>query len=150
MVGKKLNFTAKNEKYGFLRDKNTQGELINRFVYSNGEKLEYGDPAEIISAVAGEEFIPFMKAAISEGRYYKEHYWFVFGYQPADYDDDEIKESDVRIHYAGVDNTISKMAFYELCLLLCEAKFKPKDLDSDDFRQIHEIKCQIEEKLKVI
>ena len=152
MVDKKLVLFSKNEKYAFIKWQDSQATLGRKLVYSNGENLKYGDPAEIISVAGGKEFNPFIQSALSEGGYYKEHYNFIFGYQPADYENEEIKENDVKIHYAGVDNTITKKEFYDMCLLLCDAKLNGLDLIEDkevSREDLVSIKSQLKEKIKI-
>lgn len=151
MVDKELNFVARNEKYGYLKEVNLQNKIVHRLTYSNGKHLAYGDPAEIFSAVSsGVEFITFIQSALFESGYYKEHYNFTFGYQSADYENEEIKENEVRIHYAGVDNITTKKEFYELCLLLCDAKLNGLDIIEDNEvkqEQLLSFKSQLEDKV---
>jgi hypothetical protein len=152
MVDKELNFVVRNEQYGYRKEANQQNEIVHRLTYSDGKYLAYGDPAEIFSAVSsGAEFIIFMQSALFESGFYKEHYNFTLGYQPADFENEEIKENEVKIHYAGVDNTISKKEFYDLCLLLCDAKLNGLDLIEDkevSRDELLSIKSQLEEKIK--
>ena len=153
MVDKELIFLAKNQKYAFIQWEDGKGMLGMKIVYSSGNTLEYGDSAEIISVAGGNEFKPFMDSVISEGGLYKEHCSFIFGYQPSDYENEEIKENEVKIHYAGVDNTISKKDFYELCLLLCDAKLNRLDLIQDNEvkrEDLVSIKSQLEDKIKAM
>jgi hypothetical protein len=151
MVDKKLNFLSRNSKYAVIEIDNTnRPNTIGKIIYSNGEPLEYGDIAEIFSVLnLEEEFIPFIKSALSETYFTKEHYGFIFGYQPASFDDDEIKENEVKIHYAGVDNTILKKEFFELCILLCEAKLVNPNKGVVTDEELLQIKSQLEEKLKI-
>ncbi len=146
-MDKKLNFSVKNKKYGFLQIVRNDKQ-VNKLVYVDGSDLNYGDPAEIIPVVAGSDFISFIKAVINNTEFSREHYWFSFGYQPSDFDNEEIKANEVRIHYAGVDNTILKNDFYEMCILLCDFKLKypSKDLKVS-YQDIHNMKLQLEKKL---
>lgn len=154
MVDKGLGFINNNGKYGYLKEVSQQSKIVHRLTYFDGEYLAYGDPAEIFTAASsGEDFLRFMQSALSEGGYYREHYNFVFGYQPADYENAEIKENEVRIHYAGVDNTMSKKDFYELCLLLCDAKLIGLDINEDKAvrrEELQLIKAQLENKIKAV
>lgn len=148
MVDKELVFLSKNSVYGVIKKTNPFQKIEHNIVYANGTGLKYGDSAEIFGALGENEIVPFMESAISEGDYYKEHYNFVFGYQPADFENEEIKENEVRIHYAGVDNTISKKAFYDLCLLLCEAKEYSLDYKEEIRKELLRIKSKLQEKIK--
>jgi hypothetical protein len=150
MVDKELIFLAKNEKYAFIKWEDSQGNIGNKLVYSNGDDLRYGDPAEIIPVAGGEGFKQFMESALSESGYYREHYSFTFGYKPADFDSKEIKDTEVKTHYAGVDNTISKKEFYELCLLLCNAKMQASHKNSIEEEELKFVKSQLEQKIKAI
>ena len=151
MVDKGLIFITKNDKYAIIKnDFNNRPNTIGKIIYSNGESLNYGDAAEIFGVLnLEEEFTPFLELALSEMHFSREHYGFIFGYQPADYENEEIKVGEVRIHYSGVDNTITKKEFYELCLLMCNAKLKTISSDSDITEQeLFSIKSQLEEKIK--
>lgn len=155
MVDKELKFLSTNDKYGVVENTFTnKSNTIGKIVYSNGEPLKYGDEAEIFGVLnLEEEFNPFMKSGLSEAYFSREHYWYTFGYQPADYENEEIKATDVKIHYAGVDNIITKKEFYELCLLLCEAKLNGLDLIEDKEvcrEELLSIKTQLEEKMKAV
>lgn len=151
MVDKELNFLSRNSKYAVIEIDNTnRPNTIGKIIYSNGEPLRYGDVAEIFGVLnLEEEFIPFIKSALTESGYYKEHYSFIFGYEPADFENEEIKENDVRIHYAGCDNTILKKEFFELCILLCEAKLVNSNKGNITNEELLQIKFQLEEKLKI-
>ena len=149
MVDKELKFLAKNNIYGIILKSNPFQNIEHNILYSNGEKLKYGDPAEIFSAISENEFNSFMQSAISGFYFIREHYWFTFGYQPSDYDNQEIKENEVRIHYAGEDNTILKKDFYELCLLLCDAKLNSLTTNIEIKRiELLSIISQLEYKIK--
>jgi hypothetical protein len=153
MVDKELNFISKNSHYGIVLKTNPFQNIEHNVLYSDGSNLKYGDPAEIFGAITEKEFVPFMECAISESYYTKEHFHFMLGYQPADYENEEIKKNEVKIYYAGVDNTISKKEFYELCLLLCDAKLNGLDLIEDkevSREDLISIKTQLEEKIKLM
>lgn len=153
MVDKKLNFLANNNKYGVVENSFTnRPNTIGKIVYEDGSPLKYGDQAEIFSVLnLDDEFNLFIQSALSEIYYTKNDSHFIFGYQPADYENEEIKENDVKIHYAGVDNTITKKEFYELCLLLCEAKLNGLDIQEDtevSREDLLQIKSQLAEKIR--
>ncbi|NDP23163.1 MAG: hypothetical protein GZ091_19105 [Paludibacter sp.] len=153
MVDKELNFLSKNTSYGVVDRINPIQNIEHNIVYSDGSKLGYGDKAEIFGAISNIELISFMDSVLSNNNYTKEHYWITFGYQPASFDDEEIKDREVRIHYAGVDNTIPKKDFYELCLLLCMAKLNGFDLNEVKNLKQEElklIKVRLEKKVKNI
>lgn len=150
MVDKELTFLAKNEKYAFIKWQDSKGTLGRRLVYFDGSKLKYGDPAEIIPTAGGKDFKPFIDAALSEGGFNRQGYGFFFGYLAPSFDDDGIKENEVSIHYGGVDNMILKKDFYELCLLLCEAKINGLDLHEDtevSNEDLLDYKAKLEEKI---
>jgi hypothetical protein len=150
MVDKELSFLSKNSSYKIVLKSNPLQNVEHNVLYSDGSNLKYGDPAEIFGAITEKEFAEFMECAILERYYTKDHYHFILGYQPADYENDEIKENNVKIHYAGVDNTITKIEFYELCLLLCEAKLNGLDLIEDKAVKLEDllsIKSQLAEKI---
>jgi len=142
MVDKELIFLDKNEKYGIIKLQHD----YNQVVFCDGQRLRYGDPAELFSAITEEEFILFVETAIASGHYIKEHYGFVFGYQPADFDNDEIKENEVKIQYADVVNIISKTAFYKLCLLLCNAKLNMRN-EQQRYEELRLLKSKLENSL---
>ncbi len=151
MVDKKLRFLSKNSNYGVVLKSNPFQNIEHNVVYSDGSNLKYGDEAEIFGAIREKDLKHFMQCSITENYYTKDDSHFIFGYQPADYENEEIKENDVKIHYAGVDNTISKKEFYDLCLLLCDAKLNGLDLIGDkevSREELLSIKSQIEEKIK--
>jgi hypothetical protein len=151
MVDKELNFLSMNDEYGVIEnDFTNRPNTIGKIVYSNGESLKYGDKAEIFGILnLEEEFIPFMSSAISETYFSQQHSGFAFGYQPADYENKEIKENEVRIYYIEVENTIQKKDFYELCLLLCDAKIKTENKGNITNEELLQIKSQLEEKIKI-
>lgn len=150
MVDKKLDFLSKNEKYAVVLKTNPLQNIEHSIVYVDGKELSYGDPAEIFGVLNLEgDFFPFMNSAIAENQYIKEHYGFIFGYRPSDYDNTEIKQNDVRVYYAGVENTISKIDFYELCLLLCKAKLEMQNRDEKTKDELRLVKTQLEEKVKI-
>jgi hypothetical protein len=139
------------KQYALIRDVRNNGDIISKFVYADGKDLSYGDKAEILGAVIGDvNFLDFIKGVLSETYFTREHYWFTFGYQPSDFDSEEIKDNEVRIHYAGVDNTILKKDFYELCLLLCEAKRYSLDYKEEFHNELAEIRSQLEDKIKAV
>jgi hypothetical protein len=150
MVDKKLKFISKNDKYGVVENAfSNRLNSIGKIVYSNGEPLKYGDKAEIFGILnLEEEFFPFMNSAISETYFSQEHSSVAFGYQHADYENKEIKENEVRIYYIEVENTITKKEFYELCLLLCDAKLKSPNKIGITNEELTLIKSQLEEKIK--
>lgn len=148
MVDNTIRTLFNSEHYAYIEYMHPIGEVAKKFVYSDGKDLEYGDKAEILDAVMGKDFSDFIKGVLSETYFTREHYWFTFGYQPADYDNEEIKESEVRIHYAGVDNTISKKEFYDLCLLLCDAKLNLLNKDDITNKELTLIKTKLEGKLR--
>lgn len=152
-MDKELKFLSTNNKYGVIENNfTTKANTIGKIVYLNGETLKYGDEAEIFGVLnLEEEFKPFMESALSEGDYHKEHYSFIFGYQPVDFENEEISESEVKIRYAGIDNTLSKKQFYELCLLLCDAKLNGFNLIKTVYisrEELLSIKSQLKEKHK--
>jgi hypothetical protein len=153
MVDKKLSFLSKNSNYGVVLKSNPFQNIEHNVVYSDGSNLKYGDEAEIFGAIREKDLMHFMQCAITENYYTKDDSHFIFGYQPADYENEEIKENDVKIQYAGVNNTITKKEFYDLCLLLCDAKLNGLDLIEDkevSREQLLSIKSQIEEKIKAV
>jgi hypothetical protein len=111
MVDKELNFLSKNRLYGVISKINPMQNIEHNIVYADGTSLKYGDSAEIFGAITENELEPFFQAAISETYFSREHYWFTCGFQQADCENAEIKANEVKIHYAGVDNTISKKSF---------------------------------------
>jgi hypothetical protein len=153
MVDKKLSFLSNNSNYGIVLKSNPFQNIEHNLLYYDGSNLKYGDPAEIFGAIREKDFMHFMYCAITESYYTKDDHHFIFGYQPADYENEEIKENEVKIHYAGVDNTITKKEFYDLCLLLCDAKLNGLDLIEDkevSRDEIISIKTQLEEKIKAV
>jgi hypothetical protein len=151
MVDNSIEVLFKSKQYAYVQYGHPIGQIAKKFIYANGKDLEYGDKAEILSAVVGDgSFWDFIKSALSETYFTREHFWFTCGYQPTDFDNEEIKQGEVRIHYAGVDNTILKRDFYELCLLLCEAKKYSLDYKEELENELLQIKLQLEEKLKAV
>jgi hypothetical protein len=141
----------KTNEYALVQYMHPDYGLGRKFVYSDGKDLVYGDKAEILGAVlGGVNFLEFIDGALSETYFSREHYWYTCGYQPADFDNEEIKGNEVRIHYAGVDNTILKKDFYELCLLLCEAKEYSLDYKEEFKKELQQMKSQLEEKIKAV
>ena len=151
MVDNSIKMLFKSKQYAYVQYVHPMGQITRKFVYANGKDLDYGDKAEILSAVVGAgNFLDFMKGALSETYFTREHFWFTCGYQPADFDNEEIKQREVRIHYAGVDNTILKKDFYEMCLLLCEAKKYSLDYKETFEDELFQIKLQLEEKIEML
>lgn len=150
MVDKKLNYLSRNSSYGIIEKTNPLQNIDYNIVYADGAKLQYGDPAEIFGAITDNEFISFLESSLSESSFTREHYWYTFGYQPADFDNEEIKENEVQIHYAGVDNSITKKDFYKLCLLLCDAKLNGIESKEIDKEKILLFKIKLSEKLNTI
>ncbi len=149
MVDNTIKTLFKAKEYALIEYKRPDGDTSKKFVYADGKNLAYGDKAEILGAVLGGiNFLEFINGALSETYFSREHYWFTCGYQSADFDNEEIKENEVRIHYAGVDNTILKKDFYELCLLLCEAKKYSLDYKEEFEKEILQIKAQLYDKIK--
>jgi hypothetical protein len=149
MVDNTIKTLFKSDKYAYVEYRRSDGEVGRKFVYANGKDLLYGDEAEILGAVMGKDFSPFIHSVLDQNHFTREHYGFTFGFQPADFDNEEIKVNEVRIYYADVENTITKKDFYELCLLMCNAKLKTISSDSDITEQeLFSIKSQLEEKIK--
>ena len=153
MVDKKLSFLSKNSNYGVVLKSNPLQNIEHNLLYSDGSNLKYGDPAEIFGAIREKDFTHFIDCAITESYYTKDDSHFILGYQPADYENEEIKENEVKIHYAGVDNSIAKKEFYKLCILLCDAKLNGLDLIEDkevSREELQSIKIKLEEKIKAV
>jgi hypothetical protein len=147
MVDKELKFLSENSTYGIVNKVNPMQNIDHNIIYIDGTSLKYGDAAEIFGAIRDNQLHDFFESVISETYFSREHYSLIFGYQPADYENKEIKEDEVRIYYIDIENTVLKKDFYKLCLLLCEAKMKTtinKNITGEEFILI---KSQLEEKI---
>lgn len=153
MVDKGLIFLAKSNRYSVLKSNQTSINGIGKIVYSDGTDLSYGDPAEIFGVLNIEnEFYDFINSALTKGSFTRQYYGFLFG-PYFDYDSGEIKDSEVGMIYAGVENKIPKKDFFELCLLLCNAKLNGMDIIEDNEAKKEDIlqfKFEIEERLKTL
>jgi hypothetical protein len=151
MVDNSIKIIFKSDCYAYVQFTHPTGQLAKKFVYANEKDLEYGDKAEILGSVMGKDFLPFINSVLAQKHFTREHYGYTLGFQPADFDNQEIKESEARVYYADVENTISKRELFELTLLLCEAKLNSLDLheDKEVYREeLLQIKSQLVEKLK--
>jgi hypothetical protein len=152
MVDKELNFLSKNRSYGIISKINPMQNIGHNIIYANGEALKYGDVAEIFGAITDNDLLSFFKSSITEEYISREHYGVEFGYQPADYENEELRENEIKIHYIEVENTVTKKSFYELCLLLCDAKLNGLDFQEDgeeNKEELLQIKSQLVEKIKI-
>jgi hypothetical protein len=141
----------KSKQYAYIEFLHPTGKIARKFVYANGEDLQYGDKAEILGAVIGKDFLPFINSVLTENHFTRENYGFTLGFQPADFDNEEIKENEARIYYADFENTTSKIELYELSLLLCNAKINRLDIREDEDvkrEQLLSIKSQLEAKIR--
>jgi hypothetical protein len=151
MVDKNLTFIAKDNNYGIIKKINPMQNIEYNVLYSDGNTLKYGDSAEIFGAIKNSDFLEFMKAAVDETQFGREHYGFLFGYYPATLDNIEIKENEVYVGYAGVVNIVSKSDFYKLCLLVCQAQVALNQMNLVsplEQNQLHDILSQLQDKLK--
>jgi hypothetical protein len=140
----------KSKDYAYIQFLHPMGEMARKFVYADGTDLVYGDKAEILGAVMGKDFLPFVKSVLNGKHFTREHYGYTLGFQSADFDNAEIKDDEVRVYYADVENTISKQEFYKLCLFLCDAKLNSLNLQVDKEvtrEDLVQIKSQLEEKI---
>jgi hypothetical protein len=136
--------------YAYVEYRRSDGNIGKKFVYADGTDLLYGDKAEILGAVMGKDFSPFINSVLDQKHFTREHYGFTFGFQPADFDNEEIKANEVRIYYADVENTITQRDFYDLCLLLCNAKLKTITTSDVTEQELFSIKSQLEEKIQAV
>jgi hypothetical protein len=154
MVDKELNFLSKNNSYGVIDKINPMQNIEHNIIYADGTALKYGDFAEVFGAISNHDLLPFFESSITEMYFSREHYGITYGYQPADYENEEINESEVRIYFAEMENRVTKKDFYELCLLLCEAKLNSIGKSGEDKvvkrEELLSIKSQLEEKIKAV
>ncbi|MFK7004844.1 hypothetical protein BWK63_13785 [Flavobacterium covae] len=153
MVDNTIKIIFKSDYYAYVQFTHPTGQLAKKFVYANKKDLEYGDKAEILGAVMGKDFLPFINSVLTQKHFTREHYGYTLGFQPADFDNQEIKEDEARVYYADAENTISKRELFELAILLCEAKLNGWDLQEDNEvsrKDLLSIKSQLEEKIKAV
>jgi hypothetical protein len=120
MVDKKLKIISVSKNYKITEFKHSSGRIGMKYIYSNGEDIKCGDPAEIFSPDDFESAITFLKSAINKGSYFEQFKSFIFGPRDEDFENKRINNDEVRVFYVDTVTDIKQTVFYELCYLMAE------------------------------
>jgi hypothetical protein len=126
-------------QYNLLEDGSLNINSPIKFMYSDGRSLDYQDPAIIFQAISWKDTIIFLSNAIDKKTYMEEYKSFTFGERIFSSDLPDLKPDELNVFYIDTDYTITKKLFYELCLLMCQAKlncirkFELKEIVDDNY-----------------